>query len=201
MAPSLPYASLRAPAPLRETTQPPRLPTAGWPNPMSVQAYRNPLCSFRITFSCGRPPKQTPSVRHQPAAPLALELCASPWTPTYSACTAITLRKCHTQISPMAPHRNLSSCPLSRIFDHADRDAMILDAQHVVQTLRPSASTRQPDHPSGGALPGAASAWLMATYHPSAILRAPDKADRDRKRAKFVDDLHHAAARLYARAH
>jgi DNA polymerase len=39
-------------------------------------------------------------------------------------------------------------------------------------------------------------AWLMATYHPSAILRAPDKADRDRKRAEFTDDLHHAAERL-----
>jgi DNA polymerase len=32
-------------------------------------------------------------------------------------------------------------------------------------------------------------AWLMATYHPSAILRAPDKEDRDRKRAQFVEDL------------
>jgi DNA polymerase len=39
-------------------------------------------------------------------------------------------------------------------------------------------------------------AWLMATYHPSAILRAPDKADRDRKRAELTEDLHHAAERL-----
>jgi DNA polymerase len=39
-------------------------------------------------------------------------------------------------------------------------------------------------------------AWLMATYHPSAILRAPDPADRDRKRAELVEDLHHAAERL-----
>jgi DNA polymerase len=39
-------------------------------------------------------------------------------------------------------------------------------------------------------------AWLMATYHPSAILRAPDKADRDRKRLEFTQDLLHAAERL-----
>jgi uracil-DNA glycosylase len=41
-------------------------------------------------------------------------------------------------------------------------------------------------------------AWLLATYHPSAILRAPDKEDRERKRAEFIDDLHHAAERLAA---
>jgi DNA polymerase len=39
-------------------------------------------------------------------------------------------------------------------------------------------------------------AWLMATYHPSAVLRAPEKKDRDRMRAEFVEDLHHAAQRL-----
>jgi uracil-DNA glycosylase len=39
-------------------------------------------------------------------------------------------------------------------------------------------------------------AWLMATYHPSAVLRAPDKAGRMRMRAKFAEDLHHAAERL-----
>jgi len=39
-------------------------------------------------------------------------------------------------------------------------------------------------------------AWLMATYHPSAILRAPDKADRELKRTQFVNDLHRAAGRL-----
>jgi uracil-DNA glycosylase family protein len=39
-------------------------------------------------------------------------------------------------------------------------------------------------------------AWLMATYHPSAILRAPDKDDRDRKRAEFVEDLRNAVDRL-----
>jgi DNA polymerase len=41
-------------------------------------------------------------------------------------------------------------------------------------------------------------AWLMATYHPSAILRAPDKEDRDQKRAEFVEDLRHAAEKLEA---
>ena len=39
-------------------------------------------------------------------------------------------------------------------------------------------------------------AWLMATYHPSAILRAPEKADRDQMRSEFVHDLHRAAQRL-----
>jgi uracil-DNA glycosylase len=39
-------------------------------------------------------------------------------------------------------------------------------------------------------------AWLVATYHPSAILRAPDKADRDQKCADFTEDLLHAAERL-----
>jgi uracil-DNA glycosylase family protein len=39
-------------------------------------------------------------------------------------------------------------------------------------------------------------AWLMATYHPSAVLRAPEKKDRDRMRGEFVDDLQHAAERL-----
>jgi DNA polymerase len=47
-------------------------------------------------------------------------------------------------------------------------------------------------------LPGAGSAWLMATYHPSAILRAPEKAGRDRMRAEFTEDLHHAVERLEA---
>jgi DNA polymerase len=39
-------------------------------------------------------------------------------------------------------------------------------------------------------------AWLMATYHPSAVLRAPEKKDRDRMRVEFIDDLHHAAEKL-----
>jgi DNA polymerase len=33
------------------------------------------------------------------------------------------------------------------------------------------------------------SVWLMATYHPSAILRAPDHDDRAQKRTNFVADL------------
>src|SRR6478672_10639187 len=37
---------------------------------------------------------------------------------------------------------------------------------------------------------------VTATYHPSAILRAPEKADRERMRAEFVEDLHHAAGRI-----
>jgi uracil-DNA glycosylase len=36
----------------------------------------------------------------------------------------------------------------------------------------------------------------MATYHPSAILRAPDKEDRDRMRDEFVEDLREAVAHL-----
>jgi DNA polymerase len=39
-------------------------------------------------------------------------------------------------------------------------------------------------------------AWLMATYHPSAILRAPDKEDRNRMRRDFTEDLRRAANRL-----
>jgi uracil-DNA glycosylase len=37
---------------------------------------------------------------------------------------------------------------------------------------------------------------LMATYHPSAILRAPDEIDRRRKHQEFVDDLRLVAAEL-----
>jgi DNA polymerase len=44
-------------------------------------------------------------------------------------------------------------------------------------------------------------AWITATYHPSAILRAPDKEDRDQKRAEFVEDLQHATERLRNVAH
>ena len=40
--------------------------------------------------------------------------------------------------------------------------------------------------------------FLMATYHPSAILRAPDKEARDRMRGEFVDDLRLAIAKLAA---
>jgi uracil-DNA glycosylase len=41
-------------------------------------------------------------------------------------------------------------------------------------------------------------AWITATYHPSAILRAPDRGDRERKRHEFVGDLHQAAQRIGA---
>jgi DNA polymerase len=41
-------------------------------------------------------------------------------------------------------------------------------------------------------------AWLMATYHPSAILRAPDKEARDQMREEFTGDLRQAAQRLHA---
>jgi uracil-DNA glycosylase family protein len=38
--------------------------------------------------------------------------------------------------------------------------------------------------------------WLMATYHPSAILRAPDKEQRDRMRTEFQADFLNAITRL-----
>lgn len=38
--------------------------------------------------------------------------------------------------------------------------------------------------------------WMMATYHPSAILRAPDEAAREEMKALFFEDLAAAAARL-----
>jgi uracil-DNA glycosylase len=37
---------------------------------------------------------------------------------------------------------------------------------------------------------------VMATYHPSAILRAPTPADREKMRREFVSDLRNALARL-----
>jgi len=42
------------------------------------------------------------------------------------------------------------------------------------------------------------SKWTLATHHPSAVLRAPDKNDRIRKRGELVDDLHLAAKKLQA---
>lgn len=39
-------------------------------------------------------------------------------------------------------------------------------------------------------------ASVLATYHPSAILRSPDKADRRRKRRDLVDDLRLVAERV-----
>ena len=41
-------------------------------------------------------------------------------------------------------------------------------------------------------------AWLIATYHPSAILRAPDKDARDQMREDFTGDLGRAAERMRA---
>jgi uracil-DNA glycosylase len=38
--------------------------------------------------------------------------------------------------------------------------------------------------------------WFTATYHPSAILRAPEKADRERMQTEFVEDLKRAAKLL-----
>jgi DNA polymerase len=45
---------------------------------------------------------------------------------------------------------------------------------------------------------GEEAAWITATYHPSAILRAPDREDREQKRSDFVDDLRRAAKRAGA---
>lgn len=38
--------------------------------------------------------------------------------------------------------------------------------------------------------------WIMATYHPSAVLRAPDEQRRHQMRAELIDDLKGAAARM-----
>jgi DNA polymerase len=38
--------------------------------------------------------------------------------------------------------------------------------------------------------------WTLATHHPSAILRAPEKDDRVRKRGELVDDLHLVAKKV-----
>ena len=40
--------------------------------------------------------------------------------------------------------------------------------------------------------------WTIATHHPSAILRAPEKQDRVRKRGELVDDLELVAKRVAA---
>ena len=39
--------------------------------------------------------------------------------------------------------------------------------------------------------------YIMATYHPSAILRAPEKATRMRMRDDFVDDLRRAFVHIF----
>ncbi len=38
--------------------------------------------------------------------------------------------------------------------------------------------------------------WIMATYHPSAVLRAPEKEDRDRMRDELIHDLRQAAQQI-----
>jgi DNA polymerase len=43
-------------------------------------------------------------------------------------------------------------------------------------------------------------AAILATYHPSAILRAPEPADRDRMRGELVADLHRAVEHLQPHA-
>ncbi len=52
----------------------------------------------------------------------------------------------------------------------------------------------------GEVLQAAFAPWVMATYHPSAIVRMPDREARHRARAEFVADLARAAARLSERA-
>lgn len=39
-------------------------------------------------------------------------------------------------------------------------------------------------------------AWVLATWHPSAILRTPRSADRDRMRQELIEDLKSAVAQL-----
>jgi uracil-DNA glycosylase len=48
----------------------------------------------------------------------------------------------------------------------------------------------------GELLPGPPAEWVIATHHPSAILRAPEKSDRVRKRHELIDDLQLAATKL-----
>ena len=40
--------------------------------------------------------------------------------------------------------------------------------------------------------------WTLATHHPSAVLRAPEKQDRVRMRGELIDDLNLVAKRLAA---
>jgi uracil-DNA glycosylase family 4 len=40
--------------------------------------------------------------------------------------------------------------------------------------------------------------WTLATHHPSAVLRAPEKQDRVRMRGELIDDLHLVSKRLSA---
>lgn len=38
--------------------------------------------------------------------------------------------------------------------------------------------------------------WVVATWHPSAVLRAPDSESRQRMRGELVDDLRHGLSKL-----
>ncbi len=106
------YSPLRLRVSGREDATVP--PSGRWPNSVYVQTYTNRLCLVRTTFSIKRPmPAVALGVRHQLAAPIALLLRASPKMPARTASTPTAVRKCHTKLSPMAPHRNLS--PLSKL--------------------------------------------------------------------------------------
>jgi len=48
----------------------------------------------------------------------------------------------------------------------------------------------------GEFLPSPWAEWTLATHHPSAVLRAPEKQDRVRMRGELIDDLHLVAKRL-----
>lgn len=51
----------------------------------------------------------------------------------------------------------------------------------------------------GELLAGPPAEWVLATHHPSAILRAPEKSDRVRKRHELIEDLQLAATKLAGR--
>ena len=48
----------------------------------------------------------------------------------------------------------------------------------------------------GEILKGEQASWIMATYHPSAVLRAPDEESRRQMRDELIGDLKAAAAAL-----
>jgi uracil-DNA glycosylase len=48
----------------------------------------------------------------------------------------------------------------------------------------------------GELIAGKLAPWILATYHPAAILRAPEEADRKRMRREFINDLQVAARHL-----
>ena len=48
----------------------------------------------------------------------------------------------------------------------------------------------------GQLVPSTWAPLVLATYHPSAILRAPEKADRERMRSEFLDDFRSVSSSL-----